>query len=141
MSPLCQLEMTLPGGNPGGVGGDGSADERWGTYKARGAAGFGSAAADDRGGGAAAGARAPSGIPAVEDIPVGRRDGSDLEAAWSSEQPVQARRAARQSISDHSRAVLGFRSNFGGREAARGARDRARPRDTAAVADRARELG
>src|SRR5436190_18485308 len=85
-----------------------------------------------RGGGAAAGARAPSGIPAVEDIPVGRRDGSDLEAAWSSEQPVQARRAARQSISDHSRAVLGFRSNFGGREAARGARDRARPRDTAA---------
>jgi hypothetical protein len=31
MSPLCQLEMTLPGGFPGGVRGDGSADERWGA--------------------------------------------------------------------------------------------------------------
>ena len=33
--------MTLPGGIPGGVGGDGSADERWGVVAARGAAGFG----------------------------------------------------------------------------------------------------
>ena len=31
MTPLCQLEMTLPGGFPGGVGGDSSADERWGA--------------------------------------------------------------------------------------------------------------
>src|SRR5262249_21299190 len=31
MSPVCQLEMTLLGGFPGGVRGDGSADERWGT--------------------------------------------------------------------------------------------------------------
>ena len=31
MSPLCHLQMTLPGGFPGGVGGDGSADERWGA--------------------------------------------------------------------------------------------------------------
>jgi hypothetical protein len=47
MSPACQLEMTLPGGFPGGVRGDGSADERWGAEAARGAAGFGSTAADD----------------------------------------------------------------------------------------------
>jgi hypothetical protein len=38
MSLLCQLEMTLPGGFPGGVWGDGSADERWGAGAARGAA-------------------------------------------------------------------------------------------------------
>jgi hypothetical protein len=34
MSLVCQLEMTLPGGSPGGVGGDGSADERWGAVAA-----------------------------------------------------------------------------------------------------------
>ena len=34
MSPLCQLEMTLPGGFPGGVRGDGSVDERWGAVAA-----------------------------------------------------------------------------------------------------------
>src|SRR5438309_10296967 len=81
MSPLCQLEMTLPGGYPGGVGGDGSADERRGAFAAGSVAGYGSATADERGGGAAAGVRAPSGISAVEDIPVGRRGGADLEAA------------------------------------------------------------
>ena len=47
MSPLCQLQMTLPGGFPGGVGGDGSSDERSGAFAAGGAAGFGSAATDD----------------------------------------------------------------------------------------------
>jgi predicted DNA-binding protein (UPF0251 family) len=30
MSPLCHLQMTLPGGFQEGVKGDGSADERWG---------------------------------------------------------------------------------------------------------------
>jgi hypothetical protein len=34
MSPLCQLQMTLPGGFPGGVRGDGSFDERWGAVAA-----------------------------------------------------------------------------------------------------------
>ena len=33
-SPLCQLQMTLPGGFPGCVGGVDSADERWGTVAA-----------------------------------------------------------------------------------------------------------
>jgi len=141
MSPVCQLEMTLPGGYPGGVGGDGSADERWGADKARGTAGFGSATADDRGGEATAGARAPSGVPAVEGLPDGRRGESDLEAAWSSEQPAQAGGTSGQSAGDHSRAVLGFRPDLGGREAARGARDRARSRDAAAVDDRGRDLG
>jgi hypothetical protein len=47
MSPLCQLEMTLPGGYPGVVGGDGSADERLGAFAAGSIAGFGSAGADD----------------------------------------------------------------------------------------------
>src|SRR4029077_4946283 len=102
MSLVCQLEMTLPGGYPGGVGGDGSADERWGAFAAGRVAGYGSAAADDRGGGAAAGARAPSGVPAVEGIPVGRRDGSDLEAAWSSEKQTQAGRNSLQRVTDHS---------------------------------------
>ena len=32
MSPVCHLQMTLPGGFPGGVGGDGSSDERWGAF-------------------------------------------------------------------------------------------------------------
>jgi hypothetical protein len=35
MSPGCQLEMILPGGFPGGIKGDGSADERWGAETAR----------------------------------------------------------------------------------------------------------
>ena len=56
MSPVCQLEMTLPGGFPGGVGGDGSADERRGAVAAGSAARFGSETVDDEGGGAAAGA-------------------------------------------------------------------------------------
>jgi hypothetical protein len=66
MSPLCQSQMTLPWGFPGGAWGDGSADERWGADAARGAAGSGLETIDDRGGGAVAGAGAPSGVPAVE---------------------------------------------------------------------------
>jgi hypothetical protein len=41
MSPVCQSEMTLARGYPGGVWGDGSADERWRAAAARGSAGFG----------------------------------------------------------------------------------------------------
>ena len=44
MSPVCQLEMTLPGDFPG-VWGDGSADEQWRAAAARGAARFESATA------------------------------------------------------------------------------------------------
>src|SRR5215472_13537526 len=68
MSPVCQLEMTLPGAFPGGVGGDGSADERWGAVAAGSAARFGSGSLNDAGGGSVVGARAPSGIPAVEGV-------------------------------------------------------------------------
>src|SRR3984893_17843020 len=131
MSPVCQLEMTLPRGYPGGVRGDGSADERWGTDKARGAAGSGSAAADDRGGGTAAAAGAPPGIPAVERLSHRRGDGPHFEAGPSSEEPAQARGASERSAGDHSPALLGFRPDPGGGEAARGARDHARPRDAA----------
>jgi len=56
MSPLCQIEMTLPGDFSGGVWGDGTADERRGACTAGGAAGLGSATADGRGGGAIVGA-------------------------------------------------------------------------------------
>src|SRR5215472_9495806 len=66
MSLLCQLEMTLPGGFPGGVGGDGSADERWGAVAAGSAARSGSETVDDGGRGAAAGARAASGVPVLK---------------------------------------------------------------------------
>jgi hypothetical protein len=38
MSLLCQLQMTLPWGFPGGVWGDGSANERWGVAASRGLA-------------------------------------------------------------------------------------------------------
>ena len=58
MSPLCQLEMTLPQRFPGGVWGDGLADERRGADAAGGAARSGSEAIDDAGGGTAAAARA-----------------------------------------------------------------------------------
>src|SRR6516165_7391244 len=58
MSPACQLEMTLPGGFPGGIKGDGSADEGWGAVAAGSAARSGSETVDDGGSGAAAGARA-----------------------------------------------------------------------------------
>jgi len=50
--------MTLPEGFPGGVGGDGSADERWGAFAAGGAARLGSAATDECGGGSVTRARA-----------------------------------------------------------------------------------
>jgi hypothetical protein len=46
MSPVCQLEMTLPWGFLGGVWGDGSGNERWRAYAARVAAGFGPTTAD-----------------------------------------------------------------------------------------------
>jgi hypothetical protein len=39
MSPVCQLEMTLPRGFAG-VGGDGSSDERWGAFAAGGPEGL-----------------------------------------------------------------------------------------------------
>src|SRR5215471_7798576 len=80
MSPVCQLEMTLPGAFPGGVGGDGSADERWGAVAAGSAARFGSGSLNDAGGGSVVGARAPSGIPAVEGVSDRGRDRLDLEA-------------------------------------------------------------
>ena len=48
--------MTLPGGFPGGVRGDGAADERWGTDAAGSAAGSGSEALNDGDRGANAGA-------------------------------------------------------------------------------------
>jgi hypothetical protein len=57
MSPVCQLQMTLR--FPGGVGGDGSADERWGAIAAGSAARSGPEAVDDGGSGTAAGARDP----------------------------------------------------------------------------------
>src|SRR5215472_4448529 len=133
MSPLCQLEMTLPGGFPGGIWGDGSADERSGAEAAGGAAGFGSAPADKRSGGATAEAGAPPGVPAAESVSDRGRCRPDVEAAWPSEQPSQARGGSGQSAGDHWQAVLGFRPDPSGREAARGARDRARPRDAAAM--------
>ena len=58
MSPLCQLQMTLLGGFPGGVGGDGSADERWAAVAAGGAARSGSRTLGDAGGRSIARARA-----------------------------------------------------------------------------------
>src|SRR5271166_3878846 len=66
MSPVCQLEMTLPGGFPGGVGGDDTTDERSGAFAAGGSAGFGPKATDDESRGPASGARAASGVSAVE---------------------------------------------------------------------------
>jgi hypothetical protein len=56
MSPGCQLEMTLSGGFPGGIKGDGSADERWGAVAAGSAARSGPETGDDGGSAAAAGA-------------------------------------------------------------------------------------
>ena len=87
MSPVCQLEMTLPRGFAGGVWGDGSADERSGAAAARGGVRFGSAAVDDRGGGAAARARAPSSVSGVEGISDRRSNRRDLETARSPQQP------------------------------------------------------
>src|SRR5512132_427060 len=43
------------------------------------------------------------------------------------QQPAQARGASERGTGDHSRMVLGFRPDPGGREAARGSRDHARP--------------
>src|SRR5215471_14481870 len=118
MSPVCQLEMTLPGGFPGGVRGDGSADERWGADAARGAAGCGSEAIDDGGCGTAAGARTPSGVPAIEGLPDRGSNRLNLEATRSSHQPAQAGGVAESGAGDHPGMVLGFRSDVGSREAA-----------------------
>src|SRR6516165_4628478 len=104
--------------HPGGVGGDGLTDERWGADAAGSAAGFGSAALDDGSGGAIAGARAPSGVPAVESVPDRGSGGPDLEAPRSPQQSAQARGAAASGAGDDSRVVLGFRPNIGDREAA-----------------------
>jgi hypothetical protein len=102
MSPVCQLQMTLPRGFPGGVGGDGSVDERWGAIAAGSAARSGSEAVDDDGSGTAAGARATSGVPAIEGLSDRGRDGLDLEATRAPQQPVQARDAASSSAGDDS---------------------------------------
>jgi hypothetical protein len=53
--------------------------------------------------------------------------GPDLEATRSPRQPAQARSAAASGAGDDPRVVLGFRPDIGGREAARGSRDHARP--------------
>src|SRR5215469_11271058 len=113
MSPLCQLEMTLPGGFPGGVRGDGSFDERRGADAARGAAGCGSEAIDDGGCGAAAGARTPSGVPAIEGLPDRGSNRLNLEATRSSQQPAQAGAATESGAGDRPRVVLGFRTDVG----------------------------
>src|SRR5215469_6224000 len=68
MSPLCQLQMTLPRGFAGGVWGDGSADERSGAAATRGPAGFGSAATDARGSRATARVGEASSVSAVEGL-------------------------------------------------------------------------
>jgi hypothetical protein len=91
MSPVCQLEMTLPGDFAGGVWGDGSADERWRAWTVRGAAGLGSAATDNTGGGAALGARAAAGISAVKGLPGRGRGRTDLEAARYVARPAKAK--------------------------------------------------
>src|SRR5215467_6662041 len=126
MSLLCQLEMTLPRGFPGGVGGDGSADERWGAVAAGSAARSGSETVDDEGSGAAAGARAAAGVPAIEGLSDRGRDGLDLEATRAPQQPAQARGAAASGLGNDSRVVLGFWPDLGGGEAARGSWDHAR---------------
>src|SRR3954462_5179432 len=59
----------------------------------------------------------------------------DLEAAWSSQQSAQARRASGHGAGDHSRALLGFRPDLGSRETERVARDRARSGDAAPMDD------
>src|SRR6516165_9159068 len=114
MSPACQLQMTLARGVPGGVWGGGFSDERSRTAAARGAAGFGSAAADARGGGAAARARTASGVSVVEGLSDRRSDRPGLEAPRSAQQPAQARGAATRGFDDYSPVVLGFRPDPGG---------------------------
>src|SRR6516162_909732 len=127
MSPVCQAETTHPGRLPGGVWDDGSADERWGDAAARGAAGFGSAATDDRGGGTAARARAASSVSAVEGLSDRRSDRPDLETPRPPQQPAQARGAAACGGDNHPPVVLGFWPDVGGREATRGSWDRPWP--------------
>src|SRR5262245_56849032 len=119
MSPVCRLEMTLPGGFPGGVAGDGSSDERWGTFAGGSAAGVGPRATDDESGEPAFGARAASGVSAVNSLSDRRSDRLDLETTRSPEQPAQARGAAASGSDDHRPVVLGFWPDLGGREVAR----------------------
>src|SRR5262249_26780186 len=108
MSPACHIEMTLPRGFPGGVWGDGTADERWGAAAARGAARFGSAKIAARGGGAADRAGAASSVSTVEGLSDRRRDGRDLETTRSPQQPAQARGVAARGSDDHPPVVLGL---------------------------------
>ncbi len=54
----------------------------------------------------------------IEGLSVRRCDGPDVEAARSSEQPAHARGTSEQSAGDHSPALLGFRADPGGGEAA-----------------------
>ena len=70
--------------------GDGSVDERQGVDAARSAARSGSETIDDCGGGAAAGARTPSSVPAVEGLPDRGSNRVNLVATRSSQQPMQA---------------------------------------------------
>src|SRR6516165_3838291 len=140
MSPVCQLEMTLPREFPGGVWGDGSADERWGAAAARGAAGFGSAKIDGGSGGAAARARAASSVSAVEGLSDQRRARPDLETTRSPQQPAQARGVAACGSDDHPPVVLGFWPDFGGREVARGSWGHNSSGNAAPVDDRSRAV-
>jgi hypothetical protein len=141
MSPLCHLQMTLPGGFQEGVKGDGSADERWGLTQLEVLRDLDQRRLTTEAAGTAAGARTPPAIPAVEGVPARGSGGPDLEATRSPQQPAQARSAAESGAGDHPRVVLGFRPNIGGREAARGARDHARPRDAPALDDLGWDLG
>src|SRR5262252_1032428 len=136
MSLVYQLEMTLPRGFAGGVWGDGLADERWGATAARGGARVGSAAVDDRGGGAAARARTPSSVSAIEGVSDRRSDRPDLETTRSPQQPAQARGVAGRGSDDHPPVVLGFWPDVGCREVARGSWDRPRPGNAAPMDDR-----
>ena len=140
MSPVCQLEMTLPG-FPGGVWGDGSTDERWGVVAAEVLRDL-----DQRRLTAAAAAQ----LLGLERRQVYRllkayrtrwADWLDLEAARPLEQPAQARGGSQRSVVGDSRALLGFRPDPGGREAARSAPDHARPRDATVMDDRGWALG
>src|SRR6516225_12319085 len=111
-----------------------------GSCRSSRSAGSGSEAIDDGGGGAAAWARASSGVPPIEGLPDRGSNRLSLEATRSSQQPAQAGAATESGAGDRPRVVLGFRSDLGGREAARGAWDYARSRDIAAVDDRGRAV-
>ena len=114
MSPVCQIQMTLPSGISGGVWGDGSADERWRAAASRSAAGFGSGAIDDRSGRTAARARTAASISLVKGLSDRRSGRPDLETARSPQQPAQTRGVAARGSDDHPPVVLGLWPDFGG---------------------------